>query len=91
MYGENVMSKVAEALGVELGEVFVVENSTDNNIDWFRLTIDGIEHFSPDHRGFVTIKGVKGDWCGANYMLGELLVGKRMRVRRKVEQKMLFE
>jgi len=90
MYGENVMSKVADALGVELGEMFVVENSTDDNKDWFRLTIDGIEHFSPDHRGFVTIKGIKGDWCSANYVLGELLVGKRVRIRRKIEQGALF-
>lgn len=90
MYGDNIMTEVAKALGVELGEPFVVENSTDNHIDWFRLTIDGIEHFSPDHRGFVTIKGIKGDWCGANYVLGELLVGKRMRIRRKIEQGMLF-
>lgn len=90
MYGENVMSKVTEALGVELGEVFVVENSTDNNIDWFRLTIDGIEHFSQDLRGFVTVKGVKGDWRSANYVLGELLVGRRMRIRRKIEQEVLF-
>ena len=59
MGGENVMDKVAEILGVELGEVFIVENSSDDTIEHFRLTMDGAQHFSPDIRGFVTLKGIK--------------------------------
>ena len=90
-YGRNIMSKVAEALEVELGEPFCVENSTDNLIDWFRLTIDGAEHFSPDPRGFATLNGFKGDWCLANYVLSELLTGKRVRIKWTIEQEALFD
>ena len=90
MGGVNVMDKVAEALGVELGEPFVVENSQDKTIEYFRLTIDGADHFSPCSRGFVTVKGIKGDWCRADYILGPLLVGRRCWIRQKVEQGALF-
>lgn len=75
MGGENVMDKVAEILGVELGEVFIVENSSDDTIEHFRLTMDGAQHFSPDIRGFVTLKGIKGDWCQADGFLKEILTG----------------
>lgn len=91
MRGENVMDKVAEALGVELGEVFIVENSSDDTIEHFRLTIDGAQHFSPDIRGFVTLKGIKGDWCQADYIMGPLLRGRRCWIRRTVKQEALFE
>ena len=59
MKGHNVMADVAKALGVELGEPFVVENSTDNLIEWFKLTIDGAFHFSPDPRGFCELNGIR--------------------------------
>ncbi len=90
-FGDNIMAEVAKALRVELGEPFVVENSTDKYIDWFRLTIDGAQHFSPDPRGFATLKGYKGDWCMADYILPELITGKRVRIRRKIEQGALFD
>lgn len=90
-FGDNIMAEVAKALRVELGEPFVVENSTDKYIDWFRLTIDGAQHFSPDPRGFATLKGYKGDWCSADYILPELITGKRVRIRRTIEQGALFD
>ena len=90
MKGHNVMADVAKALGVELGEPFVVENSTDNLIEWFRLTIDGAQHFSPDPRGFSKLNGVEGDWCSAGYILEYLLVGKKCWIREKSEQGALF-
>ena len=90
MGGVNVMDKVAEALGVELGEPFIVENSQDKTIEYFRLTIDGADHFNPCPGGFAKVKGVEGDWCRADYILGPLLVGRRCWIRRKVEQGALF-
>jgi hypothetical protein len=88
--GENVMEKVAAALGVELGEPFIVENSQDKTIEWFRLTIDGADHFNPCPHGFVKVKGIEGDWCRADYILGPLLVGRRCWIRQTVEQGALF-
>lgn len=90
MKGHNIMPEVAAALGVELGEPFVVENSTDNTIEWFKLTIDGAFHFSPDVRGFCTLHGIKGDWCQAGYILEHLLIGRRVWIREKVKQESLF-
>ena len=90
MKGHNVMAEVATALGVELGEPFAVENSNNNYVDWFKLTIDGAFHFSPNVKGFVTFHGVKGDWCMAGYVLEHLLIGKKCWIREKVEQEALF-
>ena len=90
-FGDNIMAEVAKALRVELGEPFCVENSTDNHIDWFKLTIDGAQHFSPAPRGFATLGKYKGDWCSADYILPELITGKRVRIRRKIEQGALFD
>ena len=90
MKGHNIMPEVAKALGVELGEPFVVENSTDNLIEWFRLTIDGAQHFSPSPRGFAKLNGVEGDWCSAGYILEFLLVGKKCWIREESEQGALF-
>lgn len=84
------MPEVAEALGVELGEPFVVENSKDDTIDWFKLTIDGAYHFSPHVRGFCTFRGIKGDWCQAGFILEHLLIGRRCWIREKVKQESLF-
>jgi hypothetical protein len=90
MRDHNVMPEVAKALGVELGEPFAVENISDDHIDWFRLTIDGAQHFSPDIRGFITFRGIKGDWCDADYVLDRLLVGKRAWIKERMEQGALF-
>ena len=90
MKGHNVMAEVATALGVELGEPFVVENSNNNYIDWFKLTIDGAFHFSPDPKGFCKLNGIKGDWYKAGYVLEHLLIGRQCWIREKVEQEALF-
>jgi hypothetical protein len=90
MKGHNIMPEVAAALGVELGEPFAIENSTDNTIEWFKLTIDGAFHFIPDIRGFCTLRGIKGDWYQAGYILEHLLIGKRVWIREKVKQESLF-
>lgn len=90
MKGHNVMAEVATALGVELGEPFVVENSNDNHIDWFKMTIDGAFHFLPDPKGFCKLNGIKGDWYKAGYVLEHLLIGRQCWIREKVEQEALF-
>jgi hypothetical protein len=90
-FGDNIMAEVAKALGVELGEPFCVENSNDSHIDWFRLDITGAQHFSPNSRGFATLGKHKGDWCSADYILSELITGKRVRIRRTIEQGALFD
>jgi hypothetical protein len=90
MKGHNVMADVATALGVELGEPFVVENSNDSYIDWFKQTIDGAFHFLPDPKGFCKLNGIKGDWCKAGYVLEHLLIGRQCWIREKVEQEELF-
>lgn len=90
MKGENVMPKVAEALGVMIGEPFAVENSQDDTVEWYKVTMDGMQHFSSSIYGFCEFRGVKGDWCHSEYILEPLLIGKQVWIRRKVEQGELF-
>lgn len=37
------------------------------------------------------LKGIKGDWCQADYIMGPLLRGRRCWIRRTVKQEALFE
>lgn len=90
MNGENVMSKVAEALGVMVSEPFAVCNDQDNTVEWFRVTMDGMQHFNPTPDGFHKLNGIKGDWCHSDYILEPLCIGKRCWIRRKIEQGALF-
>ena len=90
MQGENVIHKVAKALGVEIGEVFPVCNSSDETVEYYRLTIDGAEHFCPSTKGFHTVNGIKGDFYHADYILEPIIIGRRAWIRRKVEQGALF-
>ena len=91
MKGENVMPKVAEALGVMIGEPFAVCNDQDSTVEWFKLTMDGMQHFSPSDYGFCTLQGIKGNWYHSDYILEPLLIGKRVWIRRKIEQGGLFD
>lgn len=90
MSGENVMPKIAAALGVAVNEPFAVCNSQDNTMEWFKVTIDGMQHFAPSTNGFSTLNGIKGDWYHAEYILEPLCIGRRCWVRNKVEQGELF-
>ena len=90
MSGENVMPKIAAALGVGVNEPFAVCNSHDNTIEWYKVTIDGMQHFAPSIDGFNTLNGIKGDWYHADYILEPLCIGCRCWVRNKVEQGELF-
>ena len=90
MKGENVMHKIAEALGVMINEPFAVRNSQDDSVEWFKITMDGMQHFAPSTNGFSTLNGIKGDWYHADYILEPLFIGRRCWVRNKVEQGELF-
>ena len=90
MKGENVMHKIAEALGVMINEPFAVRNSQDDSVEWFKITMDGMQHFAPSTNGFSTLNGIKGDWYHADYILEPLCIGRRCWVRNKVEQGELF-
>ena len=90
MKGENVMHKIAEALGVMINEPFAVRNSQDDSVEWFKITMDGMQHFAPSTNGFSTLNGIKGDWYHADYILEPLCICRRCWVRNKVEQGELF-
>lgn len=86
---QNHVADVAKMFGVKLNEVFAVCNSVDDKIEYFRFTINGMEHFIAEYRGSYNIGGHRGNFNRTDTYLEPLILGK-IWIKEDVEQGALF-